>query len=96
MSSNRKLALSSQNAQVIHDLPVPACLKDIKRLLGLTNYHRSFVKDFSKRAEPLYRLVGKGKFQWDDMEPEAFADLKKKKKKKKKTTAGDSCAGLTE
>ena len=77
MVSSNKLAMSSQNVQVIHDWPVPTCSKDVERFLGLANYHRSFVKDFSKRAEPLYRLVGKGKFQWTDREQEAFEDLKR-------------------
>ena len=65
MSSN-KLEIFSQNVEVIHDWPVQTCSKDVERFLGLANYHRSFVKDFSERAEPLYKIVGKWKFQWAD------------------------------
>ena len=75
--SSNKRAMPSQNVQFNHDWPVPTCSKDVERFLGLANYHRSFIKDLSERTEPLYRLVGKGKFQWANREKEAFDDLTK-------------------
>ena len=64
IGSGNKLAMSAQNTQVIMDWPKPTCSKDVEKFMGLANYHRAFVKDFSKLAEPLYRVVGKGKFVW--------------------------------
>ena len=44
--------------------------------MGLANYHRSFVKDFSRIAEPLYSVVGKKKFMWGEPQAAAFIALK--------------------
>ena len=37
--------------------PRPKIVKDVQKFLGLANYYRWFVKDFTKIAKPLYRLV---------------------------------------
>ena len=39
--------------------PRPKIVKDMQKFLGLANYYRWFVKDFTKIAKPLYRLVRK-------------------------------------
>ena len=44
--------------------------------MGLANYHRTFVKDFSKLAEPLYRITGKRKFVWGLDQQVAFHAIK--------------------
>ena len=75
--SGNKLAMSAQNTQVIMDWPKPTCSKDVEKFMGLANYHRAFVNDFSKLAEPLYWVVGKGKFVWSKEQEMAFVVLKK-------------------
>jgi hypothetical protein len=45
--------------------------------LGFTNFYRIFIKDYSKIAAPLTRLIGKDKFVWDEKAEEAFQTLKK-------------------
>jgi len=45
--------------------------------LGLANYYRQFVKDFTKIAKPLHQLVRKEeKWRWGEEQEEAFAKLK--------------------
>jgi len=41
--------------------PRPKMVKDVQKFLGLANYYRQFVKDFTKIAKPLHRLVRKNK-----------------------------------
>ena len=45
--------------------------------MGLANYYRQFVKDFTKIAKPLHQLVRKEeKWRWGEEQEEAFAKLK--------------------
>jgi len=39
--------------------PRPKIVKKVQKFLGLTNYYRQFVKDFTKIAKPMHRLVRK-------------------------------------
>ena len=74
--SNDKLSVTDADIQSVALWPVPACSKDVERFMGLANYHRSFIKNFSQLADPLYRVVGKKKFQWTDEQQQAFDNLK--------------------
>ena len=75
--SSDKLAMTKADIQVVASWPTPTCSKDVERFMGLANYHRSFVKNFSKLAEPLYSVVGKHKFRWKEEQMEAFDALKR-------------------
>ena len=45
--------------------PRPKMVKDMQKFLELANYYKQFVKDFSKIAKPLHRLVRKDeKWNW--------------------------------
>ncbi len=68
--------MTNQDLQTVLDWPTPKCTKDVERFLGLVNYHRMFLKDYAKRAVPLYQLTGKQTFHWDAEQDSAFADLK--------------------
>ena len=46
---------------------------EICSCLGLTEYYRRFIEDFSRLAAPMTRLTRKGvKFEWDDLCEKAF------------------------
>ena len=61
--SGDKLSMMEADSQTVKAWPVPTCSKDVEHFMGLANYHRSFVKDFSKLAEPLYSVVRKTQIQ---------------------------------
>ena len=73
--SGDKLSMTKAYSQTVKAWPVPTCFKDVERFMGLANYHRSFVKHFSKLAEPLYSVVGKHKFRWKKEQQRAFQAL---------------------
>ena len=51
--------------EVIQTLPIPKKQKDVRSFLGHVVYYRCFVKDFSKIASPLYKLLTKeAEFSW--------------------------------
>jgi hypothetical protein len=57
--------------------PTPKSVHDICVFLGLANFYRHFIKDFSKLATPMTSLLKKGrKFYWDDRAQSAFEQLK--------------------
>lgn len=61
----------------IKDFPVPANVRNVRGFLGLANYFRRFVKEFSIIAEPLTRLTKKDvEFLWDTAQQSAFERLK--------------------
>ena len=56
---------------------VPKDMKETQRFIGLCNYYRRFIKDFSKIAAPLHKLTHKNTtFVWTDEAQKAFEMLK--------------------
>jgi len=57
----------------------PKNMKDVQCFLGICNYYRRFIKDYSKISVPLVRLCKKDvKFEWDKNCQESFEMLKQK------------------
>ena len=63
--------------EVIDKLPPPKCVKDIRSFLGHAGFYKRFIKDFSKIAKPLCKLLAKDVvFEFDDACLDAFNTLK--------------------
>ncbi|KAI6789405.1 hypothetical protein KC331_g215 [Hortaea werneckii] len=61
----------------IQEWPTPKTVKDIQSFLGLANYNRKFIKDYSKTAKPLTDLTKKDTpFNWTQNHEDAFQKLK--------------------
>jgi hypothetical protein len=57
----------------------PATVSEIQSFLGLAGYYRRFIKDFSKIAKPMTKLVEKNKaFEWTKEGQASFEELKKR------------------
>jgi len=53
-------------------------VKDVQKFLGLANYYRQFVKDFTRIAKLLHKLVRKDeKWNWGEEQKKTFKELKK-------------------
>ena len=58
--------------------PTPRSAKDVQKFMGLTNYYRRFIQDFSRVAKPLNMLVEKDrKWEWGVEQQKAFKELKR-------------------
>ena len=68
-----------QRIQSLKEVEVPKSMKAVQSVLGIWNYIRHFIPNFSTRALPLTNLVGHKKrktFLWTDECQSAFDDLK--------------------
>ena len=60
----------------VADWPTPSSKKEVQQFLGLANYCRRFIADFSNIARPLHRLTEKTVvFKWDSDCQTAFEQL---------------------
>lgn len=67
-----------KKVEVIRNFPRPINIKQIQSFLGLCNYFRRYVKDFSKICKPLTTLLKKElPFLWTDVQQRSFEALKK-------------------
>ena len=65
--------------EAVQNYPRPTSLQDLRRFLGLTSYYRKFIAGFSKVAQPLHHLTGKGvAFSWSEECEAAYQKLKTK------------------
>jgi len=56
----------------------PKNAKDVRKFLGLANYYRRFIKDFTRVARPMNVLTQKDeKWQWEEAQQKAFDELKR-------------------
>ena len=65
------------NVKKIVELPVPRNVTEVRAFLGMGNYYRRFVKDFSKVVNSLTQLTNKQKvFDWTEDCQTAFERIK--------------------
>jgi len=58
--------------------PMPKCIKEVQKFLGLANYYHWFIEWFATVARPLHDMVKKDKkWEWTEKQEEAFKELKK-------------------
>ena len=69
------VTLSDASIVTIKQWKEPESAKEVMQFLGLANFHREFIKGFSEKAEPLQRVLKKGKFEWGKEQVEAFRVL---------------------
>lgn len=69
--------VSEEHINCIKDWPTPTNQTEIAKFLGFINYHREFIPQLSRKAEPLFSLTKKGKkFEWNEKCVQAFQQLK--------------------
>ena len=67
----------SEKTLKVKQWPIPSSRVDVKKILGLANYYRRFVKDFATCARPLHELTEKNfAFRWTSECQTTFDHLK--------------------
>jgi deoxyuridine 5'-triphosphate nucleotidohydrolase len=75
--SSQGIATDPKKVEVIKAWPVPTNLKELQSFLGLCNYYRRFIKDYSRIATSLTNLTHKDTpYEWTPANTQAFEELK--------------------
>ena len=81
--SSKGVSVSTDRIKAIHDLPTPKSIRDLRSVLGMANFVRRFVKDYSDLTAPLVELTRKSfvirtsfKKAWDPAQYAACQKLK--------------------
>jgi hypothetical protein len=73
-----EIHMNPDKVKAIEEWPTPTTLKELQAFLGLANYYRKFIKDFSLKAIPLTNMTKKDQpYEWKEEQQEAFKELKK-------------------
>ena len=76
--SKNGIFVDKEKTRAVDEFPVPTTQRALRSFLGLCNYYRKFVKNYSKITVPLNELLQKDrKFKWEDKHQEAFEILKR-------------------
>jgi len=71
------IEIEKEKVEGVLSWPQPKNVKDVRKFLGLANYYRRFIKDFSRVARPINMLTRKDeKWTWGDSQQKAFEELK--------------------
>ncbi|XP_028077955.1 uncharacterized protein LOC114279861 [Camellia sinensis] len=71
------ISVDPQKIEAVVNWPRLASVIEVRSFLGLAEYYRRFVKDFSMIALPLTQLTQKGvPFEWTDQRETTFQELK--------------------
>ena len=75
--SSTGIKASVDKVKIVQDWPEPQNVHDVRSFLGLVNYYRRFIRDYSQIAKPLTDLTkDKVKFKWAEDQVAAFNKLK--------------------
>ena len=76
--SREGITPDSDRVEKVASWPVPTSTQTVQQFLGLANYYRRFIRDFSAIAKPLHRLTKKGAtFKWTETCQSSFDKLRK-------------------
>ena len=75
--SENSIKPEEDKIKAIKEWKQPQNQKDVMSFLGLANFYRKFIDNFSKRSIALTKLIGKNsKFQWNRDQDNSFQDIK--------------------
>jgi len=71
------IKMQKEKVAGVLEWPRPKTVKEVQKFLGLANYYRQFIKDFTRIAELMHKLVRKNKkWKWGEEQEKAFEQLK--------------------
>ncbi|CAN6700866.1 unnamed protein product [Malus baccata var. baccata] len=75
--SEKGIEVDKSKVDLVRHLPSPTSVREVRSFLGHAGFYRRFIKDFSKIAQPLCRLLQKEVvFEFDEACSTAFKHLK--------------------
>ncbi|KAM1349053.1 hypothetical protein ACFX2F_003162 [Malus domestica] len=75
--SEKGIEVNKSKIDLVRYLPSPTSVREVRSFLGHAGFYRRFIKDFSKIAQPLCRLLQKEvSFEFNEVCEQAFNHLK--------------------
>jgi hypothetical protein len=74
--SDKGVATDHSKVDAMINWPIPTSFTEVRGFLGLTGYHKKFVKGYGILAKPLTNLLKLKNFVWTDEATLAFHELK--------------------
>ncbi|CAN6562526.1 unnamed protein product [Malus baccata var. baccata] len=75
--SEKGIEVDKSKIDLVRYVPSPTSVREVHSFLGHAGFYRRFIKDFSKIAQPLYRLLQKEvSFEFNEACEQAFNHLK--------------------
>ena len=73
-----EIEIEKEKVDGVLSWPEPKNVKDVRKFLGLANYYRRFIKDFTQVARPMNMLMRKDiKWKWRREQQKTFNELKR-------------------
>jgi len=73
------IKIEEEKVKGVLEWPIPKCIKDVQKFLGLANYYHRFIEGFASVARPLHNMVKKDKkWDWTERQEKAFKELKER------------------
>ncbi|KAH7710724.1 gagpol and env protein precursor [Aphelenchoides avenae] len=76
--SSEGLKTDAEKIEKILAFPVPKNMTDVRSFLGLGNYYRQFVKNFTLLSKPIRDVLACSQFHWTEKAQNAFDELKRR------------------
>lgn len=65
--------MDKSRIEAVANFPIPKCVKDIQRIMGMASWYRRFIENFSEISAPITELLKKNtKFEWNVEREKAF------------------------
>ena len=70
------VATDPQKIDKVKNWPTPNCQEELQSFLGLCNYYRKFIPNYSHISKPMWKAVTRKPFNWSREAEDAFVKLK--------------------
>ena len=71
------IKMEEEKVKGVLEWPIPKCVKDVQKFLGLANYYCRFIEGFASIARLLHDMVKKDKkWEWTEKQEKTFKELK--------------------
>ena len=75
---NGAKSIPNDKIKAIVDYPRPQTKRELHKFVGMANFYRALIPNFSDMSKPLYDIINQRKFIWNEAGERNFALLKKK------------------
>jgi len=73
-----QVQIEQDKVKAVKKWKTPIKIKKVESFLGVANFYRRFIQNFSYTVKPLNKLKGKKEWTWTEEHQQVFEELKEK------------------